>query len=1217
MRCWLGLACLVCAAPVFAEVLEWECNGDKNPRLTDQRIDEFENNVRAGAGLLIAFGEHPATDGLRLARLSPTTAWHTLQERASRGMPGPAAAGMRDEVFFLKPVTLALAYHWDVSPLRAVERGIGRYERFEQTAPYVGGVLPADNTAWTRPLENRDWRVRLWSDDPYRAPLLVTGRFGAGRVAVWGASLASLKTDTAAYEAVRAWLSGGESTTAAPALEVVATSRAADRTLRVTVRNRGSSGAKAEVVARFSTWERALVGDALATVDVPAGAVREVVLPFLKWDEASGYAALVESDEWWVRVGVVGGDGRLAAPELKVAADLRPPLRVNLAVDSLRTVKEYPFASMGPDSLFFRVRMGAPVVRYAYRPGETVTVTTTLAHSLANIAGQAVVRDETKPDNPTAMGLNDGAIQNEKGPRDGFIAWNAWTGEAARENRVTLTLPAPALLEAVALHLEPGVYRNLDDFNPAAVRVEVDGLEVAAANDLDARAVSDNGRVELALPPGTKGREVRLIFPWTASRTSRERARRGPTIGEVELLAVNDAAASAGALKGELVLRAREALTGESRELSRTAVTLAPGEQRTVATTLFLPAGVSQEGFWRIEAVWSGEVVRTLPVLSTRGEHALASLATLHPESAPGFGFIVTRGFRNIFDTGTGTQEMPNGWGNADDLVWAYSRKLKQTGSRARSVAGELYVNDSDFRHYSTPWLSFPNGEDFYETVTPLLVEKVKKDPRWADSDRVVFGHSDRWDTAPAMEGMFTWGNFMEFDAWLRAQGLAGLRGRTRSQLAKEITTEHDHRWQSWHLDRYLATLHRFRETFAADGKAFYIAAQGVPLVPPRAEAEVSRVIQGTSDDSTWGMDHENLPYTTGRQAGYLAFNPSYRMSTLLNWGWNSAVLNNWRWYSPVGTTEPSRRHYYDRAWRGVLDPMLGYRAMHAFGFGANGYASWTMTTHDWQEWWRLLERHALLTPDSPLGAGIVRSTVRFDAPETAIFGGGGIGTEKTELEIRRVSTLFQHLHEAGLGASFVGNAAQIARWPDNTPMVIVNPGEFSETETAALGRWLADGGRAVAFHDPSTGALSPEMAALFAGNTAGVLQGQPVKISARTLLIPVATENLKTSDFTAVREAMRAVLNPVLEFPAGTMGYGFRRGGLNYAVIEDWAERARTVELRINAGGREKRTLQALALNDHRSLAVRREGAVWIITVPLRPGDGEVVVWKETEEKP
>ena len=620
----------------------------------------------------------------------------------------------------------------------------------------------------------------------------------------------------------------------------------------------------------------------------------------------------------------------------------------------------------------------------------------------------------------------------------------------------------------------------------------------------------------------------------------------------------------------------------------------------------------AHEGFWKIEADWSGSPVRSLPVLATKGEGALPSLTTLLPKSAPELGFIVTRGFRNAFETGTGTQEMPQGWGNADDLVWAYSRKLKQTSVRVRSSPNRLYVNDSDTRHYSTPWVSFPSGDDFYELATPRLVERMKKDRRWATSERVLFFQSDRWDSSPEMDGMFTWTNFIEFDAWLREQGLDGLQGRTRSQICKEITERHNHRWQAWHLDRYLVVMKRLREAFAAEGKTFYLSSQGAPVLPPKAEPEISRVLQGMSDDSTWAIEMENIASTTGRQAGLLAINPSYRMSTLLQWGWNSAIINNTHWYSPVGTTEPSRRHYYDRAWRGVLDPVDGFRSMHAFGYNQNGYASWTMTPHDWQEWWRLSERHSLLSPDEPLGAGIVRSSALLNDPEHTVFGFFG---NESRREIDRTRTLFQHLHEAGLGASFVANAAQIDRWPQGAPMVIVNPGEFSAAETAALKRWLDAGGRAVAFHGGA--ALPAAMAALFNGPEVGQLDGRPVRRSARTLLVPVATENLETGDFTALAAALRDVLVPALTFPAGTMGYGFRRGGLSYAVVEDWAERPRSVELRVRAGTtRGAGALHAVALNDHRPLASRRDGGDWLITVPLRAGDGEVVVWQETEEK-
>ena len=115
------------------------------------------------------------------------------------------------------------------------------------------------------------------------------------------------------------------------------------------------------------------------------------------------------------------------------------------------------------------------------------------------------------------------------------------------------------------------------------------------------------------------------------------------------------------------------------------------------------------------------------------------------------------------------------------------------------------------------------------------------------------------------------------------------------------------------------------------------------------------------SDDSTWGMNDEDPCYNKGKPMGYLMVNPSWRLATLLQWGWNSAVLCNPNWWSPVGTTEPSRRHYYDRAWRASLDADSQYHSIHTYGYNTNGYTPYTMTPNDWQEWWRLQERHSLL----------------------------------------------------------------------------------------------------------------------------------------------------------------------------------------------------------------------------------------------------------------
>ena len=110
-----------------------------------------------------------------------------------------------------------------------------------------------------------------------------------------------------------------------------------------------------------------------------------------------------------------------------------------------------------------------------------------------------------------------------------------------------------------------------------------------------------------------------------------------------------------------------------------------------------------------------------------------------------------------------------------DDLIWAYSRQLKQIGANARTQANRLYVTESDLRHYSTPWRAFPNGELFYDVGTPDLVQAMKKRPGWDQSDIVVLGHSDRWDTGPQMSMLHGWQDFVEFDEYLREKGLAGI----------------------------------------------------------------------------------------------------------------------------------------------------------------------------------------------------------------------------------------------------------------------------------------------------------------------------------------------------------------------------------------------------------------------------------------------------------
>ena len=91
---------------------------------------------------------------------------------------------------------------------------------------------------------------------------------------------------------------------------------------------------------------------------------------------------------------------------------------------------------------------------------------------------------------------------------------------------------------------------------------------------------------------------------------------------------------------------------------------------------------------------------------------------------------------------------------------------------------------------------------------------------------------------------------------------------------------------------------------------------------------------------------------------------------------------------------------------------------------------------------------------------------------------------------------------------------------------------------------------------------------------------------------------------------SIRVLFLPIT-FPTGTAGYGFTCQGLRCIVVEDWLEQGRTVSLRLRATPGMS-AVHAVAVNDHLPLATRRDGDDWVIELPLRPGDGELVAIME-----
>jgi hypothetical protein len=338
-------------------------------------------------------------------------------------------------------------------------------------------------------------------------------------------------------------------------------------------------------------------------------------------------------------------------------------------------------------------------------------------------------------------------------------------------------------------------------------------------------------------------------------------------------------------------------------------------------------------------------------------------------------------------------------------------------------------------------------------------------------------------------------------------------------------------------------------------------------------------------------MVADNIPLTTGRQLAEVAWNPVWKISTQGMWGYNSGVLNNEHWHSPAGTTEPSRRTMYNRAWRGMVWSNGTYGSVYSFGFNSNVGSSYTMADNDRQQWWLMQQRHCLLWPEQPLGAGLVLSSAFFADPAHLQFSCGD-ALEANPL-LPHYATVFERLHMAGISISFGTNASTLDRWTGNAPLILFNPDAFSEEEISSV------------LHLQARGVLIAALGSLRSGpalrlrNVPGIvhIDEDPATLSQKAVSRLAST----------LHHSLRL---PII-FPPGTAGYGFLMGNIKFIVLEDWKEEGREVVLLVEARATTK-SVSACDVNEHIRLNVHAEGDAWAITVPLRPGDGTVIALME-----
>jgi hypothetical protein len=351
-----------------------------------------------------------------------------------------------------------------------------------------------------------------------------------------------------------------------------------------------------------------------------------------------------------------------------------------------------------------------------------------------------------------------------------------------------------------------------------------------------------------------------------------------------------------------------------------------------------------------------------------------------------------------------------------------------------------------------------------------------------------------------------------------------------------------------------------------------------------------------------------------------MAYDPWWGLGSNFPWGWNSSILDNPFWFAAPGTTEPSRRHEYERAWRATIDDTGGYRSMFTYGFGMNGGFSYVMNQDDWQQNWYAQERSSLIYPDGPIGAGLVISTAAMDDPSTVLFSGGGMGDSPAQHAVDVISPIFGKLQHAGLSIPFAASISSVSKWKGRAPLIVADLSAVSDAEVAKL-RDLVNAGDPIAAFQGS-GHLSNAAANLFSVNADGSSAGGeavgqptsglklPVIAHGSTLFIPADGNNLQVDDLRALAPLLASHLHLPIQFPEGTAGYGFTASGISYIVVEDWLEQGRNLTIRVHAGP--GKTARAVNVNDHQPLTVHRDQNDWVIDLPMRPADGVLIALSE-----
>ena len=287
------------------DVLVWQAD-EKGCAISSNDVAAIAKFLDNGGSLLLTVSKRPGGDMARLVPVSPAAPWPGISGETGLEQILPGIGSAEPDADFFPSGAGALRV-----PFRLAMRPVDRSASSEN-----------------RPLRNREWKTRLFANNEARDSLLVTGRYGAGRVAVF-ASSAESGTD-AFWKDVFAFLAAKTLKNQKPDLGSISFSANGRKgEIAVTVANNASEPAKLPVLARVSSWNGEYVDDFAESLTFPAG---ETTTACLKIPDGGKFRpqSLNQRRLCKVRIGVFSPDGSELLREEEIDLDGSRPISVDL-----------------------------------------------------------------------------------------------------------------------------------------------------------------------------------------------------------------------------------------------------------------------------------------------------------------------------------------------------------------------------------------------------------------------------------------------------------------------------------------------------------------------------------------------------------------------------------------------------------------------------------------------------------------------------------------------------------------------------------------------------------------------------------------------------------------------------------------------------------------------------------------------------------------------